>query len=113
MNRPSTASPLDNPERKHSSLFGMREGGFFKRKGYFLSGFCLPSIQVVWRGEMQYGRDKAKLFLREEKDLFCLGYFFCGDMASTAQEGAGGMRSGNFSDFFGEIFTKRRIGGIV
>src|SRR3989338_10232131 len=43
---------------------------------FFFLGFCPPSIRAVWWGEMQFGRGKAKLFLREEKDLLCLGSFF-------------------------------------
>ena len=45
-------------------------------KTFFFLGFCPPSIRAVWGGEMQFGRGKAKLFLREEKDLLCLGSFF-------------------------------------
>jgi len=87
-------APLGNPERKHSLLFVLRGGGFFlKRKGCFLSGFCLPSIQAVWRG---FNADKAKqkLFLQEEKDFALPWLSLFGDFVSAAQEGAGGMRGG-------------------
>ena len=45
---------------------------------------------------MQFGRGKAKLFLREEKDFALPRLFFQngGDFAPAAQEGAGGMRGG-------------------
>jgi hypothetical protein len=38
--------------------------------------FLLGSARVRAGGGTQCGRGKAKLFLREEKDLLCLGSFF-------------------------------------
>jgi len=45
---------------------------------------------------MQFGRGKAKLFLREEKDLLYLGSFCFRAGFPAAQDGAGGMRGGFF-----------------
>lgn len=44
-------------------------------------------------GWIQFGRSKAKLFLREEKD-FALPRLFIRSGSSASQEGAGGMRGG-------------------
>lgn len=64
-----------NPERKNTpciSDLAVGEIYFEKGKGVFLSGFCPPSIRAGGV-QMQFGRGKVKLFLREDKDLLCLG----------------------------------------
>jgi len=75
----------------------LAEVDFFlkKERVFFFRG---SALQVFGQcGGVKCGRGKAKLFLREEKDLLCLGSFLCGDLVSAAQEGAGGMRGGFFA----------------
>ena len=65
----------DNPERKNTPCISDLAGvDFFlkKERVFFFRGFCPPSIRTGGV-QMQFGRGKAKLFLREEKDLLCLG----------------------------------------
>jgi len=58
---------------------------------FFFLGVYPPSVQAVWRGEMQ---------TRQSKTIFAGGdfalsrLFLCEDFVSAAQEGAGGMRGG-------------------
>jgi hypothetical protein len=77
---PATASLHSaTPKRKNVSCFSVfRGGGFFlKWKGHFsFLGFCLPSIQAVWRGfnsdsilrklfsgDMDFRKTETNLFL--------------------------------------------------
>src|SRR3989344_9502473 len=103
------AKPRQPRKKKHSLhfSFGGGEISFEKGKGVFLSGFCPPSIRAVWRGEMQFGRGKAKLFLREERICFAPTDFF-----KTARFGFLPRRRVReecvaiFSDFFALITQK-------
>jgi len=67
-----------NPERKNTPCISDLAGVKFpleKERVFFFRGSALQVFgQVECR--MQFGRGKAKLFLREEKDLLCLGSFF-------------------------------------
>jgi len=47
--------------------------------------------------------------LREEKDFALPRLFLCGDLVSAAQEGAGGMRGGFFSDFGEGAYQKENL----
>jgi len=74
------ADSAATPKEKTLLAFLIWREEFFlkKERVFFFRGFCPPSIRAVWRGEMQFGRGKAKLFLREKKDLLYLDSFCAG-----------------------------------
>ena len=69
----------------------------FLLKNELVFFFRGSALQVFGQcGGAKCGRGKAKLFLREEKDLLCLDSFCFWTGFPAAQEGAGGMRGGFF-----------------
>ena len=118
LNRTLGESPTDwrvrqQPLKKKHSLhfcFGRGEISFEKGKGVFFRGSTFKVFRQC--GGAKCGRGKAKLFLREEKDLLCLDSFLYWIWHPPRRRVWGGIRDGFFSVFnvsLADLQTKKSL----